>query len=159
MSTDNPNGPALLCWDNSEAAARAIEHAGRILGEGRPALVLFAHVPTEAARGVLGGLSGPDAPIMGVTDAEDVLERGLGVARRAGFQPTGMLIPAARKTSEVIAEIAEAHDALMIVMGQRQRSAIGKLLLGSVAREVLDSHHRPVLLVGPGPPGRYPRAA
>jgi nucleotide-binding universal stress UspA family protein len=44
----------------------------------------------------------------------------------------------------------------LIVMGQRQRSAIGTVLLGSVARDVLGSHHRPVLLVGPGAPAPYP---
>jgi nucleotide-binding universal stress UspA family protein len=45
----------------------------------------------------------------------------------------------------------------LIVIGQRQRSAVGTSLLGSVAREVLDSVHRPVLLVGPSTPGAYPR--
>lgn len=156
MTTENSNGPALLCWDNSDGAARAIEHAGRILGDGHPAIVLFAHVPTESARGILGGLSGPDAPIMGVTDAEDVLERGVGAARGAGFDATGLLIAAERKTAEIITSTADERDALVIVMGQRKRSGIGKLLLGSVAREVLDSEHRPVLMVSPGEPGSYP---
>jgi nucleotide-binding universal stress UspA family protein len=153
-----PNGPALLCWDGSEGAASAIQHAGEILGPGHEAIVLFAHVPTEAARGVLAGFSGPDAPIMPIVDADDLLERGVGVAREAGLDAMPLRVAAERRTSEVIANVADEHDVRLIVMGQRERSALGTLLLGSVAREVLNSHHRPVLLVGPGSPGVYPRS-
>jgi hypothetical protein len=92
MTAESSTGPTLLCWDNSDGAERAIEHAGRILGNGHEAIVLFAHVPSESARGILGGLSGPDAPIMGVTDAENVLGRGLTFAREAGFDATGKLL-------------------------------------------------------------------
>jgi nucleotide-binding universal stress UspA family protein len=158
MSAEDPQGPALLCWDGSEGAALAIKHAAQILGQGHAGVVLFAHVPTEAARGVLGGLSGPDAPIMGPTDAEMLLEDGVRAAREAGLEATGLLVPADRKTSEIIAATAEEQDAPLIVMGQRQRSALGTLLLGSVARDVLGSYHRPVMLVGTGSPGVYPRS-
>jgi nucleotide-binding universal stress UspA family protein len=157
MSAAEPKRPALLCWDGSDAALSAIRHAAGILGRGHPAVVLFAHVPTESARGILGGLSGPDAPIMGPADAEDLLERGVNAARDAGFETTGLRIAAEQKTAALIASTAEEHDALLIVMGQRERSGLGKLLLGSVSRELLDSFHRPVLLVGPGSAGQYPR--
>lgn len=159
MPATDFNSPALLCWDGSEGAVSAIHHAGRILGPGREAVVLFAHVPTESARGILGGLSGPDAPIMGITDAEDLLERGVSVAREAGFNATGLRIAAERKTAEIVVALAEERDAVLIVMGQRRRSALGTLLLGSVARDVLNSNHRPVMLVGPGSSGPYPRLA
>lgn len=143
------DGPALLCWDDSEAAARAVQHAGRILGQGHPAIVVFAYVPTEAAGGPLPGLAGPDAPIMGSIDAEAVLERGVDAAREAGLDAAGRAVIAQRRTSEIISELAEEHDAVLIVMAQPKRSSLGRLLLGSVAREVLDLHERPVMLVGP----------
>jgi nucleotide-binding universal stress UspA family protein len=146
----------ILCWDGSEAAERAIGHAARLLGSGHPGVVLFAYVPTEAARGVFGGLSGPDAPIMGPSDAHTLLERGVSVAQTAGIEAEELLIAAERKTSEIIAGVAEERDAPLIVMGQRERSAVGRLVLGSVAREVLSSQHRPVLMVGPGAPAPYP---
>jgi nucleotide-binding universal stress UspA family protein len=152
------DGPVLICWDGSEGAARAIEEAAAIVGPARRATVLFAHVPTESARGILGGLSGPDAPIMGHTDAELLIEQGLQAARRAGFEATALPVVAERKTSEIIAETAEAEGSLLITMGQRERSAIGTLVLGSVARGVLEEDHRPVLLVGPSPPGIYPQS-
>lgn len=164
MATDRVNppepsgGPALLCWDGSDGAASAIRYAAQILGRGREAIVVFAHVPTESARGVLAGFSGPDAPIMPIADAEELLERGVRIAREAGLDAAGMRVTAEGKTAEIIVGLAEERDALLIVMGQRERSALGTLLLGSVARDVLRSHHRPVMLVGPGSPGVYPRS-
>lgn len=149
MSAEDPTGPAILCWDGSESARRAIRQAAKLLGAGRGALVLFAHVPTESASGLLAGLSGPDAPTMGVTDAEVLLEQGIEVARDAGFDATPLLITADRKTAEIIVAAAEEHDAPVIVMGQRGRSAVGVALLGSVARDVINSFHRPVMLVAP----------
>lgn len=149
MSVEEPAGPALLCWDGSDSSLRAIRQAARILGEGQRATVLFAHVPTESARGLLAGLGGPDAPIMGVTDAEVLLEQGIDAAREAGFDASPMPVVAERKTGDIIVTIADDQDASVIVMGQRGRSAIGVALLGSVARDVLNSHHRPVMLVGP----------
>ena len=149
MSAEDPTGPALLCWDGSESARRAIRQAAKLLGGGRRALVLFAHVPTESAPGLLGGLAGPDAPIMGVTDAEALLEQGIEVARDAGFEAAPLGVVADRKTAAIILETAEEHDAPVIVMGQRGRSAIGVAMLGSVARDVINSFPRPVMLVAP----------
>lgn len=151
-ATASGDGPALLCWDDSDAAERAIHHAGGILPKGHPAIVFFAYVPTEAARGPLAGFGGPDAPIMSVIDAESLLERGIRAARESGLDATGLSIVAERRTSDIIAALAEEHDAVLIVMGQRRRSSVGTLLLGSVAREVLGLHERPVMLVGPGRP-------
>jgi len=150
--------PVLICWDGSEGAARAVEDAAAIVGAARRATVLFAHVPTESSRGILGGFSAPDAPIMGHSDAELVMEQGLRVAREAGFEAQGLPVVAERKTSEIIAATAEAEGSLLITMGQRERSGIGTLLLGSVARGVLEADHRPVLLAGPTRPGSYPRS-
>ena len=141
----------LLCWDGSSSASRAIGHAGRILGEGRPAIVLFAHVPVEEHAGVFGGVGTPDAPILGPADAEDLLEEGVKVARSAGFDATGLRVVAKRKTAEIIVAAAEEHGAPLIVMGQRGRSGLKAALLGlgSVAQEVLRAYPGPVLLVGP----------
>lgn len=150
------DGPVLLCWDGSDGALQAMRDARAVIGT-RPAIVLFAHVPTESARGILAGASGPDAPIMGEADAELVIDAGVQAARREGYEATPMRIVADRKTAEIIAEVADQHDVPLIAMGQRKRSALGTLLLGSVARGVLARHHRPVLLSGPESPGLYPQ--
>jgi nucleotide-binding universal stress UspA family protein len=158
MSAEGPQGPVLLCWDGSDSAASAIAHAARILGPGRRAILFFAHVPTEEHRGVFGGSSGPDAPVMGLADAEDMFEAGLRAAREAGFEAAGERITADRKTAEIIVATAREQDVSLIVMGQRGRSGLKAALLGlgSVAQEVLGSYGGPVLLVGrdaPAPAG------
>lgn len=155
---DHSDHPVLICWDGSEGAARAVRDAAAIVGAARKASVLFAHVPTESSRGILGGFSAPDAPIMGHSDAEVVMEEGLRVAREAGFEAEALPVVAERKTSEIIASTAEAEGSLLITMGQRERSGLGTLVLGSVARGVLEADHRPVLLAGPTRPGSYPRS-
>jgi nucleotide-binding universal stress UspA family protein len=150
MADDGSRGPVVLCWDGSTSASSAIAHAARILGGGRPAVVLYAHVPTEHHAGVLAGTSGPDAPIVGVTEAEETLQEGVRVAREAGFDVSGQRIEADRKTAEIIVAAAERSDAPLIVMGQRGRSGLKAALLGlgSVAQGVLGSYEGPVMLVG-----------
>lgn len=151
MSADDSTGPVILCWDGSTSASRAIEQASRILGEGRDAIVLLAHVPVEEHAGVFGGRGAPDAPIMGPADAEDLLEEGVRVATAAGFVAVGRRVAAKQKTAEIIVAAAEEQDAPLIVMGQRGRSGLKAALLGlgSVAQEVLGTYAGPVLLVGP----------
>lgn len=97
---------------------------------------------------MLGGTSGPDAPIVGLADAEDAIDEGVRVAREAGFDASGQRIAADRKTAEIIVATAQEHHAPLIVMGQRGRSGLKGALLGSVAQGVLSAHPGPVLLVG-----------
>jgi hypothetical protein len=59
VSRENFSGPMILCWDGSDGAEDAIAHAARLVGTPHPAIVLFAFVPTESARGVLGWVVRP----------------------------------------------------------------------------------------------------
>lgn len=145
MTAEDPHGPAIFCYDGSEGAARAIRLAHGILRDRHPAVVLFVHTPTERSMGGLG--RGPDAPILGPADAEDVLERGVALAREAGFEAEGLRVEADRKTASIIAELAEQRDADVIVLGQRGRSGIASAVLGSVSRDVINAFQRPVLVV------------
>ena len=145
VSAEHPHGPAVICYDGSEGAERAIRLSHHILRDRHPALVLFIHLPTERSLGVLG--LGPDAPIIGAADAEVILERGLALAREAGFVAEGLLIEADRQTAEIIIGLAEQHDADVIVMGRRGRSGIASALLGSVSRDVINGFNGPVLVV------------
>lgn len=148
MSADDPQGPILLCWDGSTTATRAIGQAAGIVGPGRPALVVLVHVPTEASRGILAGTSGPDAPVMGVTDAEELLDLGMAAAGAAGFDATRLRVEAEDKTGATLVALAEEHDAPLIVMGQRGHSGLRAAIMGTVSRDVVGGFHRPVLLVG-----------
>ncbi|WP_201931094.1 universal stress protein [Nocardioides donggukensis] len=79
--------------------------------------------------------------------AEDLeaLERRLAECGVAGevHQPMG------RDVAELILAAAEEADAALLVIGVRRRSAVGKLLLGSVSQRVLLGAECPVLAVKP----------
>ena len=149
MSVDDPRGPLLLCFDGSEAAERAIRTAPVLVGRGRAARVLYAYKPTERSLGVAQAMTGGriDAPVLGEADAHAVVDRGVAIARDAGFEAEPLLAVADRPTAALIAERAEELDAPAIVMGQRGRSGLKTAVLGSVSRDVVNAYHRPVLLV------------
>src|SRR3954454_20921673 len=70
--TRTADGPLLLCYDGSEDAKHAIEHAGRVLG-GREALVVTVWQPTPAV--------GNSAADLGERVARD----GVRIAQQAGL--------------------------------------------------------------------------
>ena len=149
MSVDDPRGPLVLCYDGSDAAERAIRIAPILVGRGRAARVLYAYKSTERSLGVAQGITGGriDAPVHGEADAHDIVDRGVAIARDAGFEAEPLLLQADRRTAELVAETAEELDAPAIVMGTRGHSGLKGAVLGSVAREVVNAYHRPVILV------------
>lgn len=71
----------------------------------------------------------------------------LGNAGLAGYdfrQPLGV------DTARLILDAAEEEKAELIVIGLRERSAVGKFLMGSVAQQILMGAKAPVLAVKPG---------
>jgi nucleotide-binding universal stress UspA family protein len=149
MTTEAPTGPLLLCYDGSQAAQAAIRAASTLLGTGRPSRLLYIYKPMERSLGVAQGLTGGkiNAPVSGETEAAETVDAGLKIAREAGFDVEPILVAADRETADIIISTAEELDAPAIVMGQRGRSAIKSAILGSVSRDVVNSYHRPVILV------------
>jgi nucleotide-binding universal stress UspA family protein len=124
VSVEDPRGPLVLCYDGSAAAERAIRIAPVLVGRGRTARVLYAYKPTERSLGVAQGIAGGriDAPVLGETDAQEVVDRGVAIARDSGFDAEPLLMVADRRTAALIAETAEELDAPAIVMGRRGMS-------------------------------------
>jgi nucleotide-binding universal stress UspA family protein len=149
MTVDDPRGPLILCYDGSEAAERAIRTAPVLTGRGRTARVLYVYKPTERSLGVAQAAAGGriDAPVLGEADAHGIVERGVAVARDAGFEAEPLLQVADRPTAALIAATAEELDAPAIVIGQRGMSGLKSAVLGSVSRDVVNAYHRPVLVV------------
>jgi nucleotide-binding universal stress UspA family protein len=124
-------GPLLLCYDGSDNARGAIEHAGALFA-GRDAVVATAWRTPARSDG---------------DEARRICDEGVRTARDAGLRPTGVVAEARGAIWEAIVEVAERHDAAVIVMGPRGLSGPRSKLLGSVSSAVVDHTHRPTLII------------
>jgi nucleotide-binding universal stress UspA family protein len=81
-----------------------------------------------------------------VASDEDI-DRVSDAARQAGVAVT-VLRPTHRDDlTEAILDLAEEHDVELIVIGLRQRTQVGKFIMGSHAQRILLQAERPVLAV------------
>lgn len=161
MGTEGPTeplqaaheGPVLLCFDGSPDATEAIERAGAIVADGT-ALVVYAWLPPSALllQGRLIDDPHPLAPAAAefdataAADAERIAAEGARLASLAGFDATSVAQPAALSIWRAIVEVADEHDARLIVVGSHGRSAVQSMLLGSVSRAIVNHSSRPVLV-------------
>jgi nucleotide-binding universal stress UspA family protein len=160
-------GPALLCYDGSEPARRAIERAGPLLGGG-PAKVLtvwesvgsavLRHRPRTALGRELKEIS---ADVVGELDAgtaagaEATAQEGAQLAAAAGFEAVPLARRAIGRAAEredvtvwqAILQVADEQDARVVVVGTHGHSGVRSLLMGSVSYGVLHHTQRPVLAV------------
>ncbi|WP_242625095.1 universal stress protein [Krasilnikovia cinnamomea] len=118
------DGPVLLGWDGSPGARAALDTAQRLL-PGRN--LLFATVEDDDTT--------PEAP-----------------PRTGDADPTWLRIPRGHgTTAQAVAHGlitgARDHDAALLVVGSRGRTAAAEILLGSVVMATLHQSHRPVLVV------------
>ena len=146
---------ALLCFDGSADAAGAIASAGELLA-GRAAVVLTVWEPVAVWQpydpgAVLGaGIAKLGSRALGLDEiaselAQEKLDRGVELAREAGFDARGQL--AHGKTWRAICDTAEELDAAPIVLGARGLSRVESVLLGSVSEAVLVHAKRPVFVI------------
>jgi nucleotide-binding universal stress UspA family protein len=165
------DAPALLCFDGSDGARRAIERAGALLGGG-PALVLTVWESIGSAvlrhRAPLPGQIGRETRAI----AEDVIEeldastataaeataaQGAEIAAAAGFDARPEARRAIARAAEhgettvwhAILEYADEQDARVVVLGSRGLSGVRAAFLGSVSYGVVHHSSRPLLVVPP----------
>jgi nucleotide-binding universal stress UspA family protein len=149
MSTDDASesGPILFAYDGSDLAANAVAEASRQLRPGREALVLTVWEPFNVGFLPVSGVAFDAAGIDEVRKAaEETATQGASLAAAAGFRATGITAEAA-PTSKGIIEVAEQHDASLIVLGSHGRSGVTSLMVGSVAGAVAAHSRRSVLIV------------
>ena len=145
--TSTANGPVLIAYDGSDLAKGAIADAGRQLGPGRGALVLTVWQPFD-----VGFL--PDREIAlnaeqsqeVKTAAERVAAEGASLAEAAGFKATGVSTQAAPAWRGIV-EVADKHDASLIVMGHHSHRGMAGVLIGSVAAAVANHSDRSLMIV------------
>lgn len=114
-------GPVVVAWDGSAGAEAALAAAGRLFGH-RSIVAVSVDDDAEVPAPPTGG---------NVTHTH---------VRRTGVRR-------ARGVAAAVVAAADDHDAAVVVVGSRGRSAVREILLGSVAMGTLHHSHRPVLVV------------
>jgi nucleotide-binding universal stress UspA family protein len=150
--TRTADGPLLLCYEGSEDAKHAIEHAGRVLS-GRDALVVTVWQPTPALSG-LASAGATDSTLdfaevdRAVADlSERVARDGVRIAQRAGLHAEPVAVEAGGPVWRTIVEIADLHDAAIIAMGSRGLTRLRPMRLGSVSSAIVHHADRPTLII------------
>ena len=157
MADANGSTPALLGYDGSDVAERAIERAAELVGGGA-AVVLTVWEPTAAFAGYdplagvsegMGRAAGLEREMddIGAQVAQHTAEQGAELARKHGFDATART--AEGKVWRTIVDVADEIDARAIVVGTRGHSGLQSLMIGSVANGVVHHSDRPVLVIPP----------
>jgi nucleotide-binding universal stress UspA family protein len=150
MSAAGGSGPVVFAYDGSELAQLAIDEAGRLLEAGGDALVVTVWQPFDVGFLPPAGLQIDAAQIADVrAAAAQTAADGAALAQAAGFRAQSAEIEKS-PTWKGIAELADAHDARLIVLGSHGRSGLAGALVGSVAGTVAAHSRRSVLIVHRG---------
>jgi nucleotide-binding universal stress UspA family protein len=150
MSATGASGPVVFAYDGSELARHAIDESGRLLETGGQALVVTVWQPFDVGFLPAAGLQFDAAQIAQVrTAAAQTAAEGAAIAEAAGFRAQSAEIETS-PTWKGIAELADAHDARLIVLGSHGRSGVAGVLVGSVAGAVAAHSRRSVLVVHRG---------
>ncbi|HEX6453580.1 MAG TPA: universal stress protein [Trebonia sp.] len=149
MSTEatGASGPVLFAYDGSDLAGHAITEAGRKLRAGQDAIVLTIWEPFNVGFLPVGGAAFDAAGVDEVrAAAEKTAAQGASLAEEAGFRATTMTAEGA-PTWKGIVDVADEHNASLIVLGSHGRNGVTGLVVGSVAAAVAAHSRRSVLIV------------
>jgi nucleotide-binding universal stress UspA family protein len=150
MSATGGSGPVVFAYDGSELAKHAIEEAGRLLDAGGDALVVTVWQPFDVGFLPAAGLRFDAAQIAEVrAAAAQTAADGATLASAAGFDARSAEIERS-PTWKGIAELADEHDARLVVLGSHGRSGLAGVVVGSVAGAVAAHSPRSVLIVHRG---------
>jgi nucleotide-binding universal stress UspA family protein len=137
----------LVPFDGSNTAMRALEYAIKLAKEHGPMelVIAYAHEPPLIYGEIAVYLPEDKAEELQLKHSEDILRPAIEKAKRAGVPFTTEVLVG--DIPESIASRAEALACDGIVMGTRGMSAIGNLVMGSVATKLVHLTKLPVTLV------------
>lgn len=137
----------LVAVDGSESGDHALVRATQLAHEQRAALRIV-HVAGEVAPVSAEALSG-DRLLEAVYDAARamVADAAVKAQDQAVRAESAVLEGGGQRVSQVIADDARAWSADLVVIGSHGRRGLNRLLLGSVAEEVMRVSPCPVLLI------------
>jgi len=142
----SPLGPVFFAYDGSDLSKLAIGEAGRQLAKGRDALVLTVWQPFDVGFVPAVALSIDAADIADVRNAAaQTAAEGASLANGAGFDARSIEAEATQVWKAIV-DIADEHEASLIVLGSHGRTGLGGVLLGSVA-EAVTAHSRRAVLI------------
>jgi nucleotide-binding universal stress UspA family protein len=145
------DGPLLICYDGSEDAKHAIEHAGDLL-PGRHALVLTVWHPIVGggilswSGATIGRVNSVSPDRAAAEDGGRIASEGVRIAQAVGLEAESIAIEAAGPIWKTILTIADGYRVAMIVMGSRGLTGVRSMLLGSVSNAVVHHADRPTLV-------------
>ena len=149
---ETADGPLLICYDGSEDARHAIERAGNLLPD-RHALVLTVWQPIVGGASLAWagmGISGVNSVELDREAAEEgsrIANEGVRIAQGAGLRAEPVVVEATGPVWKTIVDIADEHDAAMIIMGSRGLTGVRSMLLGSVSNALAHHAERPTLVI------------
>jgi nucleotide-binding universal stress UspA family protein len=88
-----------------------------------------------------------------LNEATKIADEGTRLARSVGFDAWPQ-VETGEPVWRTIVDVADAHDAGIVVLGSHGRTGIGLVLMGSVASAVARHTQRPVLIVHAPPAER-----
>jgi nucleotide-binding universal stress UspA family protein len=137
----------LVPVDNSDGAMRALDYAIRYAKERGPAelVIVYAHEPPLVYGEIAMYLPEEKAEELQREHSEGILRPAIEKAREAGVTFTSEILIG--DVAKSIVSYAESSGCCGIVMGTRGMSAIGNLVMGSVATKVIHLTKLPVTLV------------
>lgn len=134
-------GTIVVGVDGSGHADHAVQTVAKIAAETRDKVVVFHGVVVHQAKG---------SPFTTETrnEAQHLVDRYVAQLAEAGVSATGDI----HRELEIgiggaLIDVAQSHQAGLIVVGTRGRSDLASMLLGSVAHEVVHKSPVPVLVV------------
>ncbi len=137
----------LVPVDNSDGAMRAVDYAIRFAKERGPTelTIVHAHEPPIIYGEIAMYLPEEKAEDLQREHSEGILRPAIEKAKAAGVAFTSKVLIG--DVAKSIVACAEAAGCCAIVMGTRGMSAIGNLVMGSVATKVVHLTKLPVTLV------------
>lgn len=132
---------AILCAiDGSEHSKIAVAYASQLAkGEGRKLIFLSVNI-------ALGGVRGPLGYQRDDAEVKNILDEAEAVAKEVGVSTCSTVAVKSRDAAWAIVQYAEKQNADHIIVGTGDRSAVSRLMLGSVSREVASKAHCPVTI-------------
>ncbi|MBO8180936.1 MAG: universal stress protein [Archaeoglobus sp.] len=101
-------------------------------------------MPVYVVHSLPGGSKTTDEDVF---EAEKALSWAVSILKKEGVKGEKHLLVRGKEPAQDIVDFADEIDAKMVVIGVRKRSPTGKLLFGSVARDVILHANKPVACI------------